>query len=178
MSQKSLGQLCILYHIASKHIAVADACHMFTNTHVLACRGCITECTGGKVFTKYGFVSLKNVAFTQDTRKIILFDNENSLQYVYERFFGKQLNKYARYDYLEHLLRVFCIFRRGTVERIKELLTKTEPGKYVLEYVNSNDDLFSSAAERYNLQDILPVFVEKFPTRLKAVLDWVHRCQQ
>ena len=119
-----------------------------------------------------GFIMMKNVAFRNRTRKMILFDNESSLQYNVLKQHEDMNNS------LERIIKVFCLFRRGTVTNIEHLLDKPEPGEYVMEYASENEALLTQLMATKKLQSIHAEFIEKFATRMTLVVEWINQCRE
>ena len=115
----------------------------------------------------------KNAAFTQATKKLMLFDNEWSLQNAYEYIYGlidapKSVQR--RLVVLPRLLNLFCIFRKETVEAVEKLSFTNDSFYHII----SN----TAVKDLIPIEDVYVKFVaEKFQERLNDVTDWIQKCK-
>ena len=81
------------------------------------------------------------------------------------------MKKYNKFH--EDTLHTICIFRRTTVEKIKELFTNPDPWNYLKNFVDSYEPL---------AKDLYPVPTNDFPAYFKErvgnVYRWMQECRQ
>ena len=121
-----------------------------------------------------GLRYVKNVALTSD-KKMILFDNEWTMYFGYQFLYSKRRNnKICKNTIMDKVLKVFCVFRRNTIEKVRSLFSKSNPGEYILSYAMSSDPLLSSLLKetRYNLSYTF----RKLRLRLNFVMNWIREC--
>ena len=128
-------------------------------------------------------LKIKNVLFTKKTKKMILFDNEETMSHAYKFLYGLQGREPGQIEHykiperiyvIEKLLKVFCVFRRQTVQRIQKLLTNPNPAEYVLSYAIKHEPLLPEVTKGGGTA--ITMFTKQFPVRLSAVLKWVQTC--
>ena len=74
--------------------------------------------------------------------------------------------------YYDRILRLFCIFSRGTVEKIEKLNRLNDSAEFIMSYVESKEPLITELEERRELVEAM----KDVKKRLSAAVHWIHSC--
>ena len=120
---------------------------------------------------------IKNLGITATTRKLILFDNEETMfrAYKFHHREHKSMLLRVRTTIVEKLLRTLCIFRRSTIVMLEQLLQQPNPGQFFLSYASQREPLLLHFSHWQN--EKIQNFEHDFQERVFTVLAWVHKCK-
>ncbi len=118
--------------------------------------------------------SVRNLRQVPETGKLWLIDNESGLLDAYELLYqGRDMGRRFQ-DFHRRMLRTFCIFRQGTVQRLRHLASQSSPHETLLHFAQKAEPLLQEMPRTAEYK----LFKGYFHTRLKEVLAWVDACRK